>query len=351
MKKRKTTYTMADVARLAGVSAGTVSNVLNNRTVVSKHLSKRVQDAVAALGFSPDRGARGLRTGRTHIIGMVIPDITNPHYAEITRGVEDAAIENGYELMVCNSRRQAELEQRHMHALRAQRVDGIIVNCSNCYHPRDLLPRYDLPLVFVGAVPMKSKINCIVTNNVEVSQEATEHLIRLGHRRIAIISAEMTYSTMIERLEGYRRAMAEAALPVEPKYVVEGATEIESGLHGGIKLLSLPEPPTAIYALNNRVALGVMQALKELRIPCPEQVSVMMFDDPDWARSFSPSITAIEQPTYQIGVSAVQLLLKSLRSPDGNVEHGPEQVELKSCLHVRESTGPVAQELKFAIGT
>lgn len=347
--EKKTSYTMADVARLAGVSIATVSNVLNNQAIVSVKLTAKVQQAIEALGFSPNRGAQSLRLGHTKIIGMVIPDITNPFYGEITGGVEEAAIKNGYELMVCNSKRQTELERRHLDALRAQRVDGILLNPCNSYTARDTLLRNQLPIVFVDCIPLDSKANCVVTNNLEASREATRYVIGLGHRRIAIITAELTYSTMIERMEGYRRAMQEAGIPVRSEYMRKCATEVESGHRSGLSLFRLPEPPTAIFSLNNRIALGVLRALKELEIPCPEQVSVMTFDDPDWASVFNPSLTAIEQPAHQMGISAVRLLLKCICSADGKADGDVRRVQLKSCLHIRESTAPAPKEWKAQV--
>jgi LacI family transcriptional regulator len=338
--EKRSSYTMADVARLAGVSVSTVSNVLNNQAIVSPELTGRVRKAIEALGFSPNSGARSLRMGQTRIIGMVIPDITNPFYGQITGGVEEAAIKNGYELMVLNSKRQPDLERRHLNALRAQRVEGILLNPCNSYTARDVLLRNHPPIVFVDCVPLDSKASCIVTNNFEAAHEATRYLIGLGHRRIAIITAELTYSTMIERMEGYQRAMQEAGIPIRSEYTRQSATEVESGHRCGLSLFRLPEPPTAIFSLNNRIGLGILRALKELDIPCPERVSVMIFDDPDWASVFSPSLTAIEQPAHKMGMSAVQLLLKSIRSAGGKAEDEAQRVQLESRMHIRESTGP-----------
>jgi LacI family transcriptional regulator len=334
-------FTMADVARLAGVSVSTVSNVLNNKAVVSPELTARVQQAIKAIGFSPNRAARGLRRGRTEIIGMVIPDVTNPFYAQVVRGVEDTAIKNGYELMVCNSNRQPDLERRHLDALQAQRVDGILLVPSNTYAAREVLVRNYPPIVFVDCFPLDSKVNCVVTDNIGASYEAVRYLIGLGHRKIAVITAELTYTTMIDRMEGYRKAMQEAGIPIRLEYTAKSATEIEGGYRSGLNLFRLTEPPTAIFSLNNRMTLGILQALRELGIPCPERVSIMSFDDPDWATVFSPTLTAIEQPSYQIGISSVQLLLKSIRSAASKTANETQRVEIKSKLLIRESTGPV----------
>ena len=334
------TYTMEDVARLAGVSVSTVSAVVNNKGIVSPELTKRVQQAIEAIGFRPHAGARGLRLGRTHIIGMVIQDVANPFFVEVMRGVEDEAIKNGYEIMVCDSNGQSDLEEKHLNALYAQRVDGVLLAASDSYAVREVLARKHAPIVFVDCVPIRAKVTCVVTDNFEASYEATRYLIGLGHQRIAVISGRLVHSTSIDRVEGYRKAMQEANLPIREEYVTHGDSRIESGYHFGLMLLKSPEPPTAIFTLNNRMTLGILRALRELKTPCPERVSVLSFDDSDWAAVFNPTLTAIEQPTYEIGKRAVELLLQSIQSARKGAEIETRQVLLKSSLRIRESTGP-----------
>ncbi len=334
-------FTMADVARLAGVSVSTVSNVLNKKDIVSPELAAKVHHAIKAVGFSPNRAARYLRKGRSETIGMVFPDVTNPFYAEIVHGVEDEAIKNGYELMFCNSNWQADLERKRLDALQAHRVDGILLVPCNSYAAREVLVLNYPPMVFVDCLPLEAKVNCVVTNNLEASYEATRYLLGLGHRKIAVIASALTVTTLIDRMEGYRKAMQEAGLPMRMEYMLQGDGTIEGGRRNGHNLFELPEPPTAIFSLTNRLTLGVLQALWELRIPCPERVSIIGFDDPDWATVFNPTITAIDQPAYQIGKSSVQLLLKSIRSTGSKPANEALQIQVKSNLRIRESTGPV----------
>ena len=337
---KRNAYTMRDVARVAGVSVSTVSAVVNNKGIVSPELTKRVQQAIETVGFYPHKGARGLRTGRTFIMGMVVPDATNPFFVEVMRGVEDEAIKNGYEVMVCNSNDQSDLELRHLNALRAQRVDGVLLAPCDSYAAREILVRNYAPIVFVDCVPMKAKVRCVITDNLEASYKATRYLISLGHQRIAVIAGRLVHSTALDRAEGCRIAMQEAGLPIREEYLHHGDSHIESGYRHGLNLLKSAEPPTAIFTLNNRMALGILRALRELRIPCPECVSVMSFDDPDWAAVFNPSLTAIAQPTYEIGKRAVELLLQSIRAVEEEVEAEAVQVLLKSSFQIRGSTGP-----------
>lgn len=329
---------MQDVARLAGVSISTVSAVINNKGIVSAELTQKVQQAIEAIGYRPHAGARGLRLGRTQIIGMVMQDIANPFFVEVMRGVEDEAGRNGYEIMVCDSSGQPDLELKRLNALYAQRVDGVLLAPSDSYAAREILPQKHSPMVFVDCVPVKARVTCVVTDNFEAAYQATQYLIGLGHQRIAVISGRTVHSTIIDRVEGYRKAMNEAHLAIREEYVAHGDSRIESGYYGGLKLLNSPQPPTAIFTLNNRMTLGILNALRELRVPCPERVSVLSFDDSDWAAAFNPSLTAIRQPTYQMGKCAMQLLLESIRSAGNGGNSEPRQVLLKSSLQIREST-------------
>lgn len=333
-------YTMQDVARLAGVAVSTVSAVINNKGIVSPELTHKVRWAIEAIGYSPHGGARSLRLGRTHVIGMVIPDVTNPFFVEVMRGVEDEAIRNNYEVMVCHSNGQPDLELKHLNALYAQRVDGILLSPSDSYAAQGSLFRCHAPIVFVDCVPMKTNVTCVVTDNFEASYKAIRYLIGLGHQRIAVISGKLVHSTSIDRVEGYRKAMQEANLPIAAENVKHGDSHIESGYRFGASLLTSSEPPTAIFTLNNRTTLGVLKAIRELSIPCPERVSLTGFDDCDWSAIFRPSLTAIALPTQEMGKRAVGLLLQSIRAAEEEAGFEPRQVVLKSSFRIRESTGP-----------
>lgn len=342
MTKRQA-YTMRDVARLAGVSVSTVSAVVNKKGIVGPELTAVVQKAIAAMNFSPHAGARGLRIGRTHILGLVVQDITNPFFVEALRGVEDEAIKRGYEVLVCNSNDQPELELRHLNALHTQRVDGVLLATCDSYAARQALVPGRAPIVFIDCVPMRADVNCVVTDNFDACYNAIRYLIGLGHERIAVICGRLVHSTSIDRVEGCRKAMQETNLPVREESLRQGDSHIESGYRIGFNLFQSVDPPTAIFTLNNRMALGILRALRELNISCPEQVSVMSFDDADWAEVFNPSLTTIKQPTYEIGKTAVQMLLDSIQSAGEEPDSKPRQVLLKSTLCIRGSTAPVAR--------
>ena len=175
---KQTSYTMRDVARLAGVSISTVSAVVNNKGIVGPELTAVVQKAIAAMNFSPHAGARGLRTGRTHMLGLVVQDITNPFFVEALRGVEDQAIEHGYEVLVCNSNDRSDLELRHLESLHTKRVDGILLAPTDSYAVRETLARDRAPVVFIDCIPMKAKVNCVVTDNFDACYNG----VRVPHR-------------------------------------------------------------------------------------------------------------------------------------------------------------------------
>jgi LacI family transcriptional regulator len=340
--------TMRDVARLAGVSISTVSAVINNKGIVSPELTAMVERAIEALKFTPHGGARGLRTGRTGILGFVVLDITNPFFVEALRGVEDEAIQQSYEVLVCNSNDRPELELMHLKALYAQRVDGVILAPVDSYSARELLVHDRAPIVFIDCVPMKAKVNSVVIDNFDAAYQATSYLVGLGHEKIAVISGRSTHSSSVDRVEGCRKALRETNLPLYKEELVrQGDSHIESGYHIGLNLLQSPEPPTAIFTLNNRMALGILRAVRELRISCPDRLSVMSFDDPDWAEVLNPSLTAIEQPTYEMGKSAVTLLFESIQSTKDGGDVDTRQILLKSTLRVRGSTAPATRSNPF----
>lgn len=343
--RKQNAYTMRDVARLAGVSISTVSAVVNNKGIVGPELTATVQKAIAAMNFSPHAGARGLRIGRTHILGLVVQDITNPFFVEALRGVEDEAIQHGYEVLVCNSNDQPDLELRHLNALHTQRVDGVLLAPADSYVARHALVPDRAPIVFVDCVPMRAQVNCVVTDNFEACHKAIRYLIDLGHQRIAVICGRLVHSTSLDRVEGCRKAMQETNLPIWEESLRQGDSHIESGYRIGLNLFQSPDPPTAIFTLNNRMALGILRALRELEIHCPQRVSVMSFDDADWTEVLSPTLTAIGQPTYEMGKAAVDLLLKSIQDSKDGVDLDPKQIVLKSTLRVRESTGPAPRDL------
>lgn len=272
---------------------------------------------------------------------MVVPDITNAFFLEVVQGVETEALQKDYSLILCNSGEDPQREQKQLSMLFSRRVDGVVLACADSSSPYDGLIHRRFPLVFIDRVPIGFTRGAVVSDNVGGAYEATRHLIEIGHTRIAIITGELRLSNGIDRVEGFRKAMQEAHLPVREEYFYRGDFQIESGYRGGRSLLGLAEPPTAILACNNKMTLGLMRATVELRVHCPEQVSILGFDDFEWAANFRPKLTTVAQPTHEIGRQAMKMLLGKLKPSDGDSETPADSlVVLKTELRIRESTAP-----------
>lgn len=342
--------TIRDVARLAGVSVATVSAVINGKDGVSERLTHRVQQAVQALHYHPDHVARSLRVRQTHTIGMVMPQIASPFFAEVLRGAEDLACQQGYSVLICNSREDANQEKSHLSTLISRRVDGILLASEDPHFAYHWISPRHFPLVLFDRIPGGFKGTVVTTDNIAASFEATNHLIRLGHKRTAIIAGPADISTSDERIEGFRKAMGEAGLRVREEYFKRGSFKLEGGYQCALELMKLPLPPTAIFSLNYEMTLGLMRALAESGLKCPRQVSVLGFDDFvvgidgfSWATMFSPKLTTVAQSSYELGRRAMQLLLKKIKRPTKGPEESEDGiVRLHAELRVRESTAPPA---------
>lgn len=344
-------YTIRYVARLAKVSTATVSFVSNGKARVSERLKRRVMEAMEALDYHPSQVARSLRSARTHTLGVVIPQLTNPFFGEIMRGVEDEARKCGYSVIFSNSNEDPELERRQLNTLFARRVDGVLLSSSNAL-PGGHLAKRRFPLIYVDRTPPGFSGIAVISDNLGASQEATRHLLNLGHTRIAIITGPLNLPVCTERLEGFRRALQEAGLPLPDEYLECGDFRSESGYRSGCNLLGLANPPTAVFCCNNSMTLGLMRALGELDIPCPERMSVLGFDDFEWAASFRPKLSAVAQPTYEMGRLATEILIRKIQQKKGEAEDMKQQViVLRNELRLRDLTAPPYRSSPRPAGT
>jgi DNA-binding LacI/PurR family transcriptional regulator len=337
---KRRSITIRDVARLAGVSVSSVSVVLNQKGTASAGVRQRVEEAIAALDYYPDIAARSLKTGQSKAIGMVVPDVTNPYYTEVMSGLEALATSRGYSVILSNSGEDPMRERENLRMLYTHRVAGVVLACSDGYAMYDRLVNRRFPIVFVDRLPVADfDGRAVIVDNVGAAHAATNHLIELGHEKIAIIAGRMNVSTGIGRAEGLRRAMSEANLLIPEGYFQQGDFRLESGYRCGIELMRLPEPPTAILACNNEMTLGLMRALAECRVPCPESVSVVGFDDFPWMGDFRPQMTVVAQPTYEIGRQAMRMLLAVIEPGSEEASEMTDSVViLKAELRVRQST-------------
>ncbi|MFI6246056.1 LacI family DNA-binding transcriptional regulator [Streptomyces sp. NPDC051016] len=314
--------TMADVARSAGVSVATVSHVLNETRPVLPHTRQAVLDAIEELGYTPNTLARSLVTSRTRSIGLAVSAISNPYFTEILQGVEAAALEKGYSLLIADPHDDPGHERKVVQLLHERRVDGMVVAPSA--DPRELLAylgRHAVPTVLLdrvidGHVDGAPRFDQVCAENTEPMARLVTHLAGLGHRRIALVAGLPGLSTTSERIAGYRQGLAAAGLPLDERLVVPGNSESDGAGEATATLLSLSVPPTALVTANNAMTIGALRALRARGLSVPDDIALCCFDDFAWADLFSPRLTAIAQPSREIGAEAVRVLLERLASPD-----------------------------------
>lgn len=330
--------TIVEIAERARVSIATVSNVIRETKRVSPALQERVQAAIRDLNYFPNEIARSLKVKQTRMLGMVLPDITNPFFPEVIRGAEDAAFERGYFLVTANTDEQIGRERRIVSALRSYRVDGILLASApgkDTRHIRNTMEA-GVSIVCLDRTVYDIKTDAVLLDNVRGGQECVRHLIQAGHRRIAIITGSLKLQTGRERLRGYQAALREADIEVNEGLVLEGDFREESGYRLGKELLSRRVKPTAIFVCNGIMTVGVLKAFEERGIRCPQDIALATFDDLVVDRSFHPHLTAVVQPSYEIGARAVSILMDRIEGKLLTKE--PVVVRIAPTLVVREST-------------
>lgn len=325
-----------DVARMARVSAFTVSAVINNKGRVSSTLARRVEAAIQNLNYRPNLLARSLARQRTHTIGVVVTDIANPFFPAIVRAAEDAAQKAGYSILLCNSDDDGEKEARYLELLLSKRVDGIILNKTTgklSQSQRELLKNATVPIVLLMRTCPGLKADVVQTDDERGAFEAASHLARNGYKRIAFVGGPSNVSNARSRNQGYVRALAQSGLEPDPALRFEGDYHMDSGYRAGLALL--PRRPDAVLVTNYLMTVGFMNAAIEMNMRCPEDFALVSFDDYPWLGCFRPRLTTIELPKYELGETAVRLLLERLEGK----RNRPAFVNLAPQLRVRESCG------------
>lgn len=321
-----------DVARRAGVSSATVSRVLTGKPHVRPELHARVLAAARELGYEPNRVARSLRVKRSSIIGLIISDIQNSFFNTIVRAIEDVAHRQGYAVFLCNSDEDPTKERLYLKLLKAERVAGVILTpARELASAAQGLLKAGIPVVTIDRSLPEVAVDSVKTNNVEASCALVTHLLRSGHQRIAALLPEATITTGRERFEGYQRALAQAGVPLAHELVHFGRPVVEDGYHLARRLLELKPRPTALFCGTKLMTLGALRAILEMGIDVPSELQLAAFDKLDWMPCLPPMSYA-EQPTYQIGERAAQLLLARLKEP----ERPTEQLILNSQLVYEE---------------
>ena len=325
-----------DIARLAGVSYSTVSRALNNNPVVKRETAALIKKVASDAGYAPNAVGRSLATGRTRTIGITVTTIADTFAAEIVAGVEAVAGENGFSVLLACSHANPEREISILRSFRENRVDGVVITASRVgtlY--AQLMSEMKMPLVLVNHFSPGRFAQSVMIDDVSGAREITQHLIKLGHRRIAYLGQQSGLQSDTDRFSGYRQALTEADIPFEPALLVHGNGKPLGAVAPMEKLLSLPERPTAVFCYNDMSALGALHVAARRGFCVPRDISLVGFDDLFFSQFIQPALTSLRQPTKTMGQEAAKILVKLLAG-----EQTEHLVVLKGELIIRSSTAP-----------
>jgi LacI family transcriptional regulator len=325
--------TIRDVAAIAEVSPATVSRVLNADERVAPELRMRVLAAVERLGYRPNSQARSLRTQATRVIGLIISDIQNPFFTSLVRGVEDVAQASGYSVVLANSDEDLGKEQQYLRVAAAEQMAGVILSPASSSRTRiGELVHEEIPVVTIDR-RIAADVDSVAVDNVAGARQAVEHLLKTGATRVGIIAGPADVSTAADRIEGYHAALRDAGIAADPQLTVRGDFRIDGGHRAAGRLLDLPARPDALFAANNLMLIGTLDAMAERGLSAPADLLLAGFDEMSWA-GFAPPLTLVEQPTYEIGRLATEMLLRRISGDTSAAEH----IVLDATLKVRASS-------------
>ncbi|GAA2432852.1 LacI family DNA-binding transcriptional regulator [Actinomadura vinacea] len=326
--------TIRDVARTAGVSPATVSRVLNGDDRVAPDLRERVLATVSSLGYRPNHQARNLRRQATTVLGVIISDITNPFFTSMVRGVEDAASEAGYSVVLANADEDPEKELSYLEVAAAEQMAGVLVSPASHETRVDLLTDRNIPVVTVDRWLPAVELDRVTVDNHRAAKDATLHLAEQGCRRIGLVAGRPGTTTGSSRLAGYKAGLEQAGLPLDENLIVSGGFRIEGGREATRRLLNLPHPPDGLFVANNLMTIGTIDTLDEAGLRYPDDIALVGFDDMAPILGLRSAITTVRQPTYEIGRRATDLLLRRVRGEDFPSRH----IVLQAELTVRQSS-------------
>lgn len=334
--------TIRDVAKQAGVAPITVSRVINNSGYVNEKTRARVEAAVADLGYVPNVLARSLRSRRTGTLGLILTDISNPFWTTVARGVEDAASDAGFNVILCNTD-ESEVEQdKYLHVLMQKQVDGVLlVPARSAVEPIKFIQSQNTSVVVLDRRIPNSQTDAVRCDSEGGAYQLTRLLLSLGHRRIAMLSGPRGVSTAEDRVAGYRRALAEAGVDVDAAPVCYGEFSLQSGYDMTVQVLARTPRPSALFAGNNFIAIGALRALRDAGLRVPEDLALVGFDDLPADLVVDPFLTVAAQPAYEMGRQATELLLARLS------EKAPaayQEIVLPTEIVVRQSSGQVLEQ-------
>jgi LacI family transcriptional regulator len=326
-----------DVAKLAGVAPITVSRVMNGGEDVTEETRQRVQRAIDQLYYVPNSLARSLRSRQSHTIALILSDITNPFWTTVARGVEDTASEHDYRTMLCNTDENPAKEANYLSLLVERRVDGVIVAPATREKKNlALLKQQQVPYVLIDRRVAGVKVDAVYGDSRRGARMLIDHLIAIGHQRIALINGPITISSAQDRADGYRESLAVHNLPVDEDLIFQGDFKQASGYRLAQQALACGPRPTAIFAANNFIALGVLQALQEAGLRVPEDMALVCIDDLPYLSAIDPLLTVAAQPAYEMGAAAARLLVERLTT---HRTSRAREVVLQPQLIIRRSCG------------
>lgn len=339
-----------EVAKKAKVSTATVSHVINKTRYVSEELTERVFNAMDELDYHPNKTARSLRLGKSNTIGLIVPDISNQFYGELCKEIENIGSNNDYSVILCNTDNNPEKEKKYIDVLIQENVDGIIfISCGEEINHFRKIRNNKIPLIIVDRIINDMNVDMILLDNHMGGILATNHLINLGHRKIAFISGSYQSLERSRRFSGYKQALKNAEIEFDEALVFHGNYQINSGIEIAKKIVDLNPMPTAIFASNDLMAIGAMNTLKDLGVKIPEEISIVGFDNILSASTTTPSLTTINQPKRKMAAKAIELLLyrieyfhaKANESIESNDFQPYQEIIVEPEIIIRNSSAPL----------
>lgn len=333
---------LLEIAQKTGYSVSTVSRVLHdqsNKYKISEDTKQAVRKAADELGYRPNMLARGLRLNQTHEVGVIVPDISNPFFATLVKSMAGELRKTGYSIFVCDADENTKLEAESLQILLEKKVDGLILAPVGLeFSHLKKAAQSNIPLILVDRCFDALAVDSVSVDNFRGAYLAVQHLIREGHKHIAFIQGLPGTYVNEGRLQGYKRALLDAKIPLDEKLIAGEDFRNYNGYLETKLLLKLPTPPTAIFTAGDLIAMGTLEALREEQRRVPQDISLVTFDDPSFATYLSPALTAVAQPVDKMGEIAVKLLFRRMRTPEGE----PKKILLEPQLFVRNSVARVS---------
>ena len=326
--------TINDVAALAGVSVATVSRVINGNSNVSPETLAKVTKAILELDYRPNLLGRDLRRTKSERALVLLPDISNPFYSEIVKGIEDVANRTGYSIMLCNTDSDVEREKKYIKMLKPRLADGAILMASEMSQEELTDLSTNVNMIQCCEYKEGTPLSHVSIDNEKAAYKATKHLINLGHRKIAFIGANNQFMSSNLREKGFVEALSDAGIDINSKYLSYGDYTYKSGFNNMTQLLSLQDRPTAVFCISDLMAIGAIRSAIEKGLRVPEDLAVCGFDNIHFSWMFTPSITTISQPMYDLGCTAMDALIQTIEGKSSDIKH----YFLEHDLIIREST-------------